>query len=107
MYAADGHEHNLFSCRQTSDMQVIRQKGFLRGLHVYKIEVRPGDKFTTSLDLFWMNEAPMRYSIACNDVLGRKVGHLGFETEQSLRPMMEFDGDPASGPAATFNQNKL
>ena len=71
-------------------MNVIRQNGFLRGLHVYKIRVGPGDEFTTSLDDFWMNENPMRYSIACYDLFDRKVGHIGYEYETSLRPMMEF-----------------
>ena len=71
-------------------MQVIRQKGFIRGLHVYKVQVNPGDNLSTSLDLFWMNENPSRYSIACYDNRDRKVGHINTECEASLRPMMEF-----------------
>ena len=54
-------------------MKYIRQETFIRGLHVYKIDIKPGDQLTCELDQFWMHQNPGRYSIAVYDSFDRKV----------------------------------
>ena len=51
----------------------IKQKGLVRGLHVYKRLVKPGDILRCKLDRFWMLENPQRYSIAVKDSVDRTV----------------------------------
>jgi hypothetical protein len=43
-------------------MRTIKQKTLIRGLHVYKRQVKPGDILSCKLDQFWMLENPSRYS---------------------------------------------
>ena len=51
----------------------IKQKGLVRGLHVYKRLVKPGDILRCKLDRFWMLENPQLYSIAVKDSVDRTV----------------------------------
>ena len=48
-------------------MHTIKQKTVIRGLHVYKRQVKPGEILSCKLDQFWMLENPSRYSIAVKD----------------------------------------
>ena len=54
-------------------MRTIKQKTVIRGLHVYKRQVKPGDILSCKLDQFWMLENPSRYSIAVKDSFNRTV----------------------------------
>ena len=54
-------------------MGTLKQDTFIRGLHVYKKKLAPGDQLTVALDWFWMNENPNRYSVAVFDSKRRKV----------------------------------
>ena len=48
-------------------MGTLKQDTFIRGLHVYKKKLSPGDTLTVALDWFWINENPKRYSVAVFD----------------------------------------
>ena len=66
-------------------MGTLKQDTFIRGLHVYKKKLAPGDQLTVSLDWFWMNENPNRYSVAVFDSRRRKVKNcIIFVTEALL-----------------------
>ena len=68
-------------------MGTLKQDTFIRGLqlHVYKKKLAPGDKLTVSLDWFWINENPNRYSVAVFDSKQRKVKNfIIFITEAPL-----------------------
>lgn len=71
-------------------MGIINTETFIRGLHVYRIELLPGDVLYCKLDWFWMREFPERYSVSCFDQHNRKVGHLAKEVEQVIGMMLEF-----------------
>ena len=54
-------------------MHTIKQKTVIRGFHVYKRQIKPGDILSCKLDQFWMLENPSRYSIAVKDSFNRPV----------------------------------
>ena len=54
-------------------MGTLKQDTFIRGLHVYKKKLSPGDTLTVALDWFWINENPKRFSVAVFDSKLRKV----------------------------------
>lgn len=65
-------EYKLFQLNLVV-MGILTQNVFIRGLHVYKVNMQPGDNLTCQLDMFWMSENPGRYSVAVYNRYNRKV----------------------------------
>ena len=66
------------------------ERTHIRGLHVYRIQINPGDILSCKLDEFWMTEHPERYSVACVDQHGRIVGHIAHELEHYVGMFIKF-----------------
>ena len=71
---------------------LLKEKTYIRGLHVYKVDVAEGDVLTAELDEFWMWQNPHRYSILVRDSLGRPVTNLFWvrPRERFLEPPPPF-----------------
>ena len=79
-------------------MVVVKIDSFVRGLHVYKVKLKPQDQLYLTLCRWWMRvhqdaeEDHMRYSVAVKDLHhhDRVVGHIAIEDSFNIGRRIEM-----------------